>query len=100
MRELMMFGLEQKSLAELEQLQAELRAEQDKQWKKRAAASGVVVSKGAGRRSGQVRARLLPGRRDSRALAEADAAIATTRRHLRYIEDELARRAAGEAARA
>ena len=97
---MMMFGLDRKSLVELEQLQAELRKEQDAWRAKSKKASGLVFIKGAGRRSRQVRSRLVPSRRDPKVLADADAALTTLSRYLGYIEKELARRAAGEAARA
>ncbi|MBV2132033.1 hypothetical protein KRX52_04380 [Pseudomonas sp. MAP12] len=100
MREVQMIGLGRKSLGELEQLQVELRKEWDGWRAKSKKASGQVFIKGAGRRSMQVRSRLIPSRRNPKVLAEADAAITTILRYLRYIEDELARRAAGEAARA
>jgi hypothetical protein len=99
-REVLMCRLDLLSLAELDQLQAQLRKEQDAWRAKSKKASGVVVIKGAGRRSRQVRTRVVPSRRDPKVLAEADAALMTLSRYLGYIEKELARRAAGEAARA
>lgn len=100
MREFQIYGLALKSLAELQQMQVELHKEQDAWRSKSKRASGVVFIKGAGRRSRQVRSRRVPSRRDPKVLAEADAALTTLSRYLGYIEKELARRAAGEAARA
>ena len=100
MREVMMCRLDLQSLAELEQLQAQLGKELDV-WRQRwSAATGVVVIRGAGRRSRQQKSFTVKGRRDPSMLKKADAEIATLRRYLSYIEKELARRAAGEAARA
>lgn len=93
-------GLGGMSAAELDRLQEQLRAERETWWKKQRKASGHVVIKGAGRRSGQLRIRPMPGRRDSAALAEADKALRTIARHLDALEREMARRVAGEAARA
>lgn len=98
MRELLMFRLGELSVAELEGLQAELLSEQDSWLKKRKRATGQVVSKGVGRRSGMSRVRAMPGRRDAALLRQADAELVTLRRHLGSVEKELARRAAGEAA--
>lgn len=98
MRELLMFRLGELSVAELEGLQAELLGEQDAWLKKRKRATGQVVSKGVGRRSGMSRVRAMPGRRDAALLKQADAELAALRRHLGGVEKELARRAAGEAA--
>jgi hypothetical protein len=93
-------GLGGMSVAELGRLQAQFREEQDV-WRRRSRkASGQLVIKGAGRRGSLVRIRPMPGRRDPTALAEADKALRTISRHLGEIERELARRAAGEAARA
>lgn len=97
---MLIFGLEKMSQEELEQLQAELRKERDT-WRKRwSAATGVVVIRGAGRRSREQKSWTVAGRRDPQMLKKADAEIATLGRYLGYIEKELARRAAGEAARA
>ena len=91
-----LFGLDRMTRAQLDELQERLRAEQ-RDWRaRRKQASGCVVSKGAGRRSAQLRVRLLVGRRDSKALGEADVALQRLSRLLGYIEKELYRRATSE----
>lgn len=92
------FGVDSMSLAQLEELKAELCREQDA-WRARSRqASGCIVRKGAGRRSAQVQVRSVPGRRNPKVLAEADVALRRLSRLLASIEKELARRAAGGAA--
>ena len=91
-----LFGLDRMTRAQLDELQERLRAER-RDWRaRRKQASGCVVSKGAGRRSAKVNVRLLAGRRDSKVLDEADAALQRLSRLLGYIEKELHRRATSE----
>lgn len=93
MRELMMFGLEQKSLAELEQLQAELRTECDDWRQKYERATGVRVVKGGGRRSRQFKAWTMASARDPLMMRRAQGEMETLQRYLNSIERELWRRA-------
>lgn len=85
------------SLGDLENLQERIRKDQDVWSKRRKKASGHVVIKGAGRRSGKVRIRPMPGRRDAAGLAAADEALRDIEFKLRQVEAEFARRAASEA---
>lgn len=95
-----LLGVGRMSDVALGQLQAKL-LKADEVWrKKRKKAAGYVVIKGAGRRSGKVRIRPMPGRRDGVALAEADEALRRISRDLEAVRREQDRRLAGEAARA